>query len=56
MLSLQSRFPSTQARRADNLLIEATKLLEQHREITNEEDYNMARALLTRLVDKQTIL
>lgn len=49
MRSLQDRLPSTQARLADNLLIDATKLLKQHREkITNEEDYNMAMALLTR--------
>jgi len=47
MLSLQNRLPSTQARQADDLLIEATNLLDQHREITDEEDYNMASALLT---------
>ena len=56
MLSLQNRLPSAQARQADDLLTEATNLLEQHREITDEEDYNTARALLTRLVNKQTIL
>ncbi|KAH9166402.1 hypothetical protein EDB89DRAFT_1910720 [Lactarius sanguifluus] len=47
MRNLQNRLPLTQARRADDLLNEATELLEQHREVTNEEDYNMARALLT---------
>ena len=48
MRSLQNRLPSTQARLADDLLTDATKLLKQHREITNEEDYNMAMALLTK--------
>ncbi|KAH8982636.1 hypothetical protein EDB86DRAFT_326563 [Lactarius hatsudake] len=47
MRNLHNRLPSTQARRADDLLSEATELLEQHRKVTNEEDYNMARALLT---------
>lgn len=55
MRSLQNRRPLTQARRADDLLNEATELLEQHREVTNEEDYNMARALLTRSVDQQAV-
>ena len=56
MRSLQNRLPLTQARRADDLLNEATELLEQHREVTNEEDYNMERALLTSLVDQQPFL
>ncbi|KAH8990993.1 hypothetical protein EDB92DRAFT_1816503 [Lactarius akahatsu] len=47
MRNLHDRLPSTQARRADDLLNEATELLEQHREVTSEEDYIMARALLT---------
>ncbi|KAI9451012.1 hypothetical protein BJY52DRAFT_1299959 [Lactarius psammicola] len=47
MRSLQNRLPSTQARQADDLLNEATELLEHHKEVTNEEDYNMARSLLT---------
>ncbi|KAN0137452.1 hypothetical protein V8E53_004897 [Lactarius tabidus] len=51
MQSLQNRLPSTQARLADDLLIDATKLLKLHREITNKEDYNMAMALLTRAKD-----
>ncbi|KAI9447458.1 hypothetical protein H4582DRAFT_2051214 [Lactarius indigo] len=51
MRNLQNRLPSTQARWADDLLNEATEHLEQHREVTNEEDYNMARALLTRTRD-----
>lgn len=56
MRSLQDRLPLAQAKRADDLLNEATELLEQHREVTNEEDYNMARALLTRSVDKAVLL
>ncbi|KAH9165359.1 hypothetical protein EDB89DRAFT_2076909 [Lactarius sanguifluus] len=47
MRNLQNRPPSTQVRRADDLLNEAMQVLEQHREVTNEEDYNMERALLT---------
>ena len=53
MWGLQTRPPLTQARRVDDILNdEATELLEQHKEVTNKEDHNMARALLTRKIDQ----
>jgi hypothetical protein len=49
---LQDLRPSEKAKRGDKLLNEADELLEQRKNVTDQDNYYMAQSLLTRWADR----
>jgi hypothetical protein len=54
MHHLKDLLPSEKAKQGDTILRVAAELLEQHKHLTDGENYNMARGLLTRCVSRSS--